>query len=65
MTRTVTLSEQSARAIMQLMDLAVKAGGLNVAAVAMPIAQDIQAQLTAPMPEPEPVTVPTIPIEET
>lgn len=48
--KTVTLTEDQARAAMQLLDLAVKAGGLNAAAMALPIAQSIEQQLTAPEP---------------
>ena len=44
----VTLTEEQARANMQLLDLATKAGGLNAAAMALPIAQTIEEQLTAP-----------------
>jgi len=46
--KTVTLTEEQARATMQLLDLATKAGGLNAAAMALPIAQTIEQQLTAP-----------------
>ena len=46
--KTVTLTEDQSRAAMQLLDLAVKAGGLNAAAMALPIAQSIEQQLTAP-----------------
>lgn len=45
--KTVTLTEDQARAVMQLIDLAVKAYGLNAAVVALPLAQEIERQLTA------------------
>ena len=50
MSKTVTLSEEQAKLVMQCLDIATKQGGLNAAAVIMPVAQAIQQQLT---PEPE------------
>jgi hypothetical protein len=48
--KTVTLTEEQAKLVMQCLDLATKQGGLNAAAVIMPVAQAIQQQLE---PEPE------------
>lgn len=47
MSKTVTLSEDQAKLVMQCLDLATKHGGLNAAAVIMPVAQEIERQLTA------------------
>ena len=47
MSKTVTLSEEQAKLVMQCLDLATKQGGLNAAAVIMPVAQAIESQLTA------------------
>ena len=44
--KTVTLTETQAKNAMQLLDLAVKAGGLNASVLALPIAQAIEEQLT-------------------
>jgi uncharacterized protein (DUF1778 family) len=44
--RTVTLTEEQARLVMQCLDHAVKAGGLNAAAAILPVAQEIEGQLT-------------------
>jgi hypothetical protein len=44
--RTVTLSEEHAKLVMQCLDIAVKAGGLNAAAAILPVAQAIEGQLT-------------------
>ena len=52
MSKQVTLSEEQAKLVMQCLDLAVKSGGLNAAAAILPIASDIEAQLTA---GPEPI----------
>ena len=52
MSKSVTLTEDQAKLVMQCLDHAVKAGGLNAAAAILPIARDIEAQLTA---GPEPV----------
>lgn len=49
MSKSVTLSEEQAKLVMQCLDLATKQGGLNAAAVIMPVAQAIQQQI-----EPEP-----------
>jgi len=46
MSKTVTLSEDQAKLVMQCLDLAVKTGGLNAAAAILPIAHDIEQQLT-------------------
>jgi hypothetical protein len=45
--RTVTLSEEHAKLVMQCLDLAVKTGGLNAAAQILPVATAIETQLTA------------------
>ena len=45
--KTVTLTQEQARLVMQCLDLATKQGGLNAAAVIMPVAQAIESQLTA------------------
>ena len=47
MSKTVTLSEEQAKLVMQCLDLACKQGGLNAAAVIMPVAQEIERQLQA------------------
>jgi hypothetical protein len=44
---TVTLTAEQAKLVMQCLDLATKQGGLNAAAVIMPVAQAIESQLTA------------------
>ena len=44
--KQVTLTEEQAKTTMQLLDLAVKAGGLNASVLALPIAQEIEKQLT-------------------
>ena len=46
--KSVTLTEEQAKNTMQLLDLAVKAGGLNASVLALPIAQEIEKQLTKP-----------------
>ena len=46
--KSITLTETQAKNAMQLLDLAVKAGGLNASVVALPIAQTIEEQLTNP-----------------
>ena len=40
---TIELDEREAQALLALLDLAVKAGGLNAAAAALPIAQKVKA----------------------
>jgi hypothetical protein len=45
MSKTVTLTEEQAKLVMQCLDLATKQGGLNAAAVIMPVAQAIQQQI--------------------
>ena len=44
--KTITLTEEQAKNTMQLLDLAVKAGGLNASVLALPVAQEIEKQLT-------------------
>ena len=46
MSKTVTLSEEQAKLVMQCLDLAVKTGGLNAAAQILPVASAIEQQLT-------------------
>jgi len=50
---TIELSEQEARVLVQLLDLAVKAGGLNAAAPAATIANKITPNLAENAPEPD------------
>ena len=45
--KTVTLTEDQAKLVMQCLDLATKQGGLNAAAIILPVAQAIESQLTA------------------
>lgn len=45
--KQIQLTEEQAKNAMQLLDLAVKAGGLNASVLALPIAQSIEEQLTA------------------
>lgn len=45
--KTVTLTEEQAKLVMQCLDLATKQGGLNAAAIIMPVAQAIEGQLAA------------------
>jgi hypothetical protein len=44
--KQVTLTEEQARIVMQCLDIAVKAGGLNAAAQILPVAGAIEQQLT-------------------
>jgi len=50
MTKTVALTEAEARIVMQALDIATKAGGLNAAAQLLPVATSIEQQLTTPPP---------------
>jgi hypothetical protein len=50
MSKTITLSEEQAKLVMQCLDLACKQGGLNAAAAILPVASAIEQQLAA---EPE------------
>jgi hypothetical protein len=50
MNKQVTLTGAEAKIVMQCLDLACKQGGLNAAAMILPVAQAIQQQLE---PEPE------------
>ena len=43
----VTLTAEQAKLVMQCLDHAVKAGGLNAAAAILPVAQHIEQQLVA------------------
>jgi hypothetical protein len=47
MNKQVTLTEAEAKIVMQCLDLAVKTGGLNAAAQILPLATNIESQLTA------------------
>jgi hypothetical protein len=46
MNKTVTLTEEEARIVMQALDIATKTGGLNAAAQLLPVAVSIEKQLT-------------------
>jgi hypothetical protein len=46
MSKTVTLTAEQAKLVMQCLDLAVKTGGLNAAAQILPVATSIEQQLT-------------------
>jgi hypothetical protein len=50
MNKSVTLTENEARIVMQALDIATKAGGLNAAAQLLPVATSIEQQLTTPPP---------------
>jgi hypothetical protein len=45
--KTVTLTEEQAKVVMQALDAVVKQGGLNTAHAVLPIALAIEGQLTA------------------
>ena len=47
MSKTVTLTEEQAKLVMQCLDLACKTGGLNAAAQILPVATAIEQQLAA------------------
>jgi hypothetical protein len=53
MNKTVTLTEEQARIVMQALDAAVRSGGLNAVPAILPVASSIESQLTAEKP-PEP-----------
>ena len=44
--KSVTLTEEQAKLVMQCLDLAVKTGGLNAAAQILPVATAIEQQMT-------------------
>jgi hypothetical protein len=46
MSKQVTLTEAEARIVMQALDIATKAGGLNAASQLLPVAVSIEKQLT-------------------
>jgi len=48
--KAVTLTEEQAKLVMQCLDLATKHGGLNAAAAILPVATDIEKQLTEEAP---------------
>ena len=45
MSKQVTLTEEQAKLVMQCLDIATKHGGLNAAAMILPVAQAIQQQI--------------------
>lgn len=45
--KSVTLTAEQAKLVMQCLDLAVKAGGLNAAAQILPVATAIEQQMTS------------------
>ena len=47
MSKQVTLTAEQAKLVMQCLDVATKQGGLNAAAMILPVAQAIEGQLTA------------------
>lgn len=49
---TLTLTPQEAQQLLQLLDLATKAGGLQVAQAALPLAVRIQSALDNPQEQP-------------
>ena len=46
MSKTITITEDEAKLVMQCLDLATKHGGLNAAAAILPVAKSIESQLT-------------------
>ena len=50
MSKQVTLTEEQAKLVMQCLDLTVKTGGLNAAAQILPVATNIEKQLTEQAP---------------
>jgi hypothetical protein len=51
--KTVTLTEAEAKLVMQSLDQSVRSGGLNAAAIILPLAKEIEKQLTALTANPE------------
>ena len=51
--KTVTLTEEQAKVVIQALDAVVKQGGLNTAQIVMPIAVAIENQLTVVEAEPK------------
>jgi hypothetical protein len=51
--KSVTLTAEQAKLVMQCLDLAVKTGGLNAAAQILPVATNIEKQLTEEAPAAE------------
>jgi hypothetical protein len=45
MNKTITITEDEAKLVMQCLDLATKHGGLNAAAAILPVAKSIESQL--------------------
>ena len=45
MNKQVTLTEEQAKIVMQCLDIACKQGGLNAAAMILPVAQAIESQV--------------------
>ena len=50
MSKEVKLTEAEAKVVMQCLDIATKAGGLNAAAGILPVAMSIEKQLTEEAP---------------
>jgi len=57
----ISFSNQEAQALIQLIDIAVKAGGLQVAPAAVVLHQKIMSVITTPVPE---LVVDNGPVEE-
>ena len=45
MNKQITLTEDEAKLVMQALDIATKAGGLNAAVAILPVAKSIESQL--------------------
>ena len=45
MSKTITITEDEAKLVMQCLDLTTKHGGLNAAAAILPVAKSIESQL--------------------
>lgn len=43
--KTVTLTEEQAKIVMKALDISVRTGGLESAAIALPVAHEIEQQL--------------------
>ena len=53
MNKQIILTEEEAKLVMQCLDLATKHGGLNTAAIVLPVAKSIESQLTVEGQNPE------------
>lgn len=51
--KSITLTEDQAKLVMQCLDLATKQGGLNAAVAILPVAQAIQQQIEPEQPKEE------------